>query len=774
MVKKVGTVLGSETRRKGCHALLAPTMNFSRSPLGGRNFEGYGEDPFLIGIMSTEMIRGIQAEGVSACMKHFILNDTETRRFNVNQIIDERTLREVYMKPFVMALEASPWTAMVSYPKVNGIHADMSSFVLQKLLRDELRFDRLVMSDWGGCNSTVESLIAGTDLEMPGPPVRRGQKLLNAIRERLVDEEKHLNPSVRRVLQLLEKAALLPSFDQSSGQSETSEQKATSSEALHNDTSFNKIVREAAESGLVLLKNEGLLPLRPSSMKKVAILGPNARKPIAGGSGSAAVNPFFTTPEECLKQALSEANPAVEISYEQGVPFTLRPALLDDALAVPDRSKQGLQVDFFAGHEFQGPVVATTFWANSFTWMMSDGDVPQSLKGNKYCYRANGVVTPKVSGRYLMSIANTGKAKLFIEDKLIIDNTDWTTVTGGFLGCSSQDRTASVQLEAGCSYTLRVDNTATLPLLEAFDNTLFPSISGLRIGMSLEVDETDMLKRAVKSAEVSDVAILVVGHNKDSEGESGDRPNMDLPGRTNELVSSVCAANLNTVVVVQAASAITMPWADKAHVIVLGWYQDQENGHALTNALLGKCNFSGKTPITFPKSLEDHGSSSWFPAEAARDYAVIGEEVKGYRSFDERNIEPLWPFGFGLSYTSFTLSDIYLNGKLTTDPASHITIHVTINNMGQYHGHEVVQVYVSPSTCIRERGLASFPKTLAGFTKVWVPAGESQSASIVVKSCEFRWYDKEIGSWRIDTGNYSCFVGTSSREIKCKLAVEIE
>jgi beta-glucosidase-like glycosyl hydrolase len=764
MVKRVGTVLGEETRRKGCHVLLAPTMNFSRSPLGGRNFEGYGEDPFLIGTMSTEMIRGIQSEGVGACMKHFILNDTETRRFNVNQTIDERTLREVYMKPFFMALEALPWTAMVSYPLVNGVHADMSSLVLPKLLRDELQFDRLVMSDWGGCNDTVQSLIAGTDLEMPGPPVRRGQRLLAAIHEGLVDEAQHLNPSVRRVLQLLEKANLLPS-----------QPTVRSSEEASNAAEFPNIVREAAECGLVLLKNDGLLPLQPSSLKKVAIIGPNARKPTAGGAGSVAVNPFYiTTPEESLKHALQKANPAIEISYEQGVPFTLRPGLLGDAVAIPDGSKLGVQVDFFAGHEFQGPVVATTFWANSLTYMMSDGDVPQSLKGKPYCYRVSGVVTPKFCGQYVFSIANTGKAKLFLDNKLIIDNTDWTTTTGGFLGCSSEDRTCSVELSSTRSYVLRVDNVVTLPLMESFDNTLFPRISGLRIGLSLQVDETEMLDRAVKSAQESDVAILVVGHNKDSEGEGGDRPNMDLPGQTNELVSSVCAANPNTVVVVQAASATAMPWADQAHAIVLGWYQGQENGPALANALLGTCNFSGKTPITFPKSLSDHGSSDWFPAEAARDHAVFGEQVlMGYRSFEERNIEPLWPFGFGLSYTSFTLSNIHLSGTLTTFPGSHVTIHVTVNNTGQCDGHEVVQVYVSPSVCIRERGLVSYPKTLAGFTKVWVPAMESRDSSIVIKSDEFRWYDEEIPSWRIDTGDYRCFVGTCVKDIKCELAVKI-
>ncbi|KAL3442369.1 glycoside hydrolase superfamily [Aspergillus insuetus] len=759
MVRKVGTVLGKETRRKECHVLLAPTMNLSRSPLGGRKFESYGEDPFLIGTMSTEMIRGIQSEGVGACMKHFILNDTETRRFNVDQTIDERTLREVY-------------------PKINGIHADMSSFILPTLLRDELRFDRLVMSDWGGCNSTVESLVAGTDLEMPGPAVRRGERLLPAIRDGIVSEQQHLDLSVRRVLQLLEKAALLPSLEQLDGHAEALWQSAAArtEEPSIDPNISHQIVQEAAEAGLVLLKNEALLPLQSSSLRKVAIQGPNARQPTPGGSGSAAVNPFYvTTPEESLRQALYEANPTVEISYEQGIPFTLRPPLLGDTLGLPDGSKQGLQVDFFAGHDFEGPVVATTFWANSFTYMMSDGDVPQSLKGQKYYYRASGVLTPKVSGRYTLSIANTGKATLFLDNELLIDNGNWTTTTAGFLGCSSEDRTSLVTLDAGRSYSLRVDNIATLPDIESFDNTLFPRISGLRIGMSLKIDESKLLNRAVQCAADSDVVILVVGHNRDSEGEGGDRHDMDLPGRTNELIASVCAANPRTVVVVQAASAVTMPWAIQAPAIAMAWYQGQETGAALTNALLGRCNFSGKTPITFPRSLEDHGSSIWFLAEAAaRDHAVIGEGVLiGYRSLDERGIEPLWPFGFGLSYTSFSLADLRLTGSLTTEAGSHITIHFTVHNTGPSDGHEVVQVYTSPSACVRERALASYPKALAGFNKVWVPAGDSRDAEIVVRSDELRWYDEEIADWRVDPGRYCVFVGTSVRDIKCTLEVEL-
>lgn len=246
----------------------------------------------------------------------------------MDQSIDERTLREVYVKPFAMAMDADPWTAMVSYPLINGFHADESPVVLPQLLRKELQFNRLVMSDWGGCNSTVASLIATTDLEMPGPPVRRGELLLKAVREGQVDEAQHVNSSVARVLQLLEKAQLLPS------PSELNDHPSAPQpcfEVASDNPIFRKIGREAAQAGLVLLKNKDILPLQSSTLKRVSILGPNARRPTAGGSGSASVNPFYiTSPEGCLAQALRDSNPGIQVRYEQGLPFTIRGPLFGD------------------------------------------------------------------------------------------------------------------------------------------------------------------------------------------------------------------------------------------------------------------------------------------------------------------------------------------------------------------------------------------------------------------------------------------------------------
>ncbi|KAL3461701.1 hypothetical protein BJX64DRAFT_277688 [Aspergillus heterothallicus] len=370
----VGKLLGDKNQRKDCQVLLAPTMNLSRSPWVGENLKVLEKTLYLIGIMA-------------------------------NATIDKRTLREVYMKPFAMAVQDStPWTAMVSYPKINGLHADLSPEILPRLLRTELQCP-------------------------PCGGVRRGWHLLDAIQERRLGESKHVDPAVRRVLQLLERT--------------------------------------------------------PLKLRKVAIIGSNARKPTAVGAGSAAVNPFYAV------------SPTTEITYQPGIPETLRPPLLGELL----------MATFFAGHDFQGPAVGTSSWKDSSIYLFSDGDAP-------------GMVTPRHSGHYTWSLANTGKAKLFL------DNSYWSTTPSGR------------RRLGGRAYQLRVDKVVMLPLMHAFDNTLFPRVSSIRIGLALQRDESSMMEQAIASAREAEVAVVVVGHNKDSEGEGGDRAHMQLPGCTEKLSGS--------------------------------------------------------------------------------------------------------------------------------------------------------------------------------------------------------------------------------------------
>ncbi|KAL4961095.1 glycoside hydrolase [Aspergillus stella-maris] len=754
LVRRMAGVLGAEARQKQAHVLLAPTMNISRSPFGGRNFENFGEDPFLTGSMAREYIVGVQCQGVGACMKHFVGNDQETRRFNMDERIDERTLREIYLRPFEMALSADPWTAMVAYPKINGVHADCSEVLVKGILREEWGFQGLVMSDWGGLNDTVLSIKATTDLEMPGPAFRYGKALEEAVRDGRVSEEEDINPSVLRVLKTLQRAGRLvaqPQKDRLANNEERAENIMDGEETVDHPE-YRDTAREAAEGGIVLLKNKGtILPLQPKELKKLAILGPNAKTPTAGGSGSAIVNPYYVTnPHDSLVKTAQDMNPDLEIVYEQGIQTHLHLPLLGDILTTPDGCRQGVQVDFYHGHSFEGEVVATTYWQDSMVYLMSDGDIPNALKGKTFC-----------------------KARFFVNDKLLIDNTEWTQICAHFMNCSSPDKTTTMHLNAGEQYTFRIDNVVVPPPTRPHDNTRFHRIAGVKVGMLIQHHEDAMFDKALQAAKDADVVVVVAGHNNDTEREGCDRVSLSLPRRTDEFIQAVAEANSNTVVVTQSACAIAMPWANEVSGIVHAWYQGQENGNALANVLLGTVNPSGKLPVTFPKRIEDHGSHKWFPGNPETDQAEYGEGVLvGYRWLDAHNLEPLWPFGFGLSYTSFEISDVKVHGNIAIDKSRTARIFATVTNTGSVPGKEVVQVYVSSSSAVPEDQKVA--KGLAGFAKIEIHPGASERVEITLDPSSFAWYDVGSPGWRIDPGKYQVFVGNSSRNISTSETVTVE
>ncbi|KAJ5193159.1 glycoside hydrolase [Penicillium cf. viridicatum] len=761
----------------GSHTTFIPCGISLADPLWEAATSKILEDPFLTGVMATQYIQGIQSQGVGACMKHFVANDQETRRFNMDEKIDERTLRELYLKPFHMKLKADPWAVMTSYPKINGEHADMSRRLVHDILREEWAFDGLVISDWGGLNSTVASIRATTDLEMPGPPLRYGAVLEAAVESNEVSESVDIDPSVRRVLRTLERAGLLSEGAPQPAPIIIDGTNVQRDKEILDKPEFRTIAREAATAGIVLLKNQdSILPLEPARLQSLAIIGPNAKNPTAGGSGSAIVNPYYiTTPYESLEKAARELNPEINIQHEEGILTHLHLPLLGNILTTPDGSTWGVQVDFYNGHNFEGEIVATTHWQNSMVYLMSDGDIPSSLKGKPYCFRALGRFTPTISGMYDFSLSNTGKATFFINNELFIDNRDWSQICANFMNCSSPDKVNSIYLEAGVTYNFRIDNVAVPPPTRPHDNTLFHRIVGVKVGVLIQRDEEAMMTAAIQAARCSEVAVVIVGHNNDTEREGCDRTSLSLPRGTDKLVEKICEVNPNTVVVPQTACAISMPWAQKASAIVHAWYQGQENGNALTDILLGHETPSGKLPVTFPHKLEDHGSHLWFPGDAVNDRAEYGEGVLvGYRWFDSHSIKPLWPFGYGLSYTTFEITCIQVEGNIKADGSQNAILRATVTNTGKVKGSEVMQAYMSPSLCIKD--VPKAPQSLVGFEKVFLSPGESKTVSLDLNCEAVAWYDVEQPNkqWRVDSGIYSCFVGTSSRDIVSVLDIIVD
>lgn len=793
LIRRVGELLGQETKSKNAHVLLAPTMNISRSPFGGRNFENFGEDPYLTGVIATSIVAGIQSEGVGACVKHYVGNEQESRRFNIDEIIDERALREIYLLPFQMAMEAKPWMVMTSYNKVNGEHVDMSKKLLQDILRDEWKFDGMTISDWGGTNSVVQSIVAGTDLEMPGPPVMRGEPLRKAIKNGEISE-REMDPCVARILHTAVKASVvgplpadvLESIRQklvASSDAEANEQllmstfqnnKTETKEETSNDLpEHRQLLREVATESIVLLQNNGILPINPQKVNKLAILGPNAMKPTAGGSGSAALDPhYITTPYDSLVAGAKAENPSIEISHAKGILTHKLLPVLGGQLRTPEGDKVGLRMDFYAGYDLAGDIIGTRFWSSSNIFLMTDGDVPDSLKGKPYSFTLKGVLKVAQSGIHTFGVSSIGKAKLYINDKLVIDNSAWTQRGDTFMNCGSAEERATLHLDANVEYQLRIDQAATAPPLKPHDNTLFPVLSGTRIGMLPPIDEDQLLREAVQKAKEADTVVLVIGMNNDWEREGVDRSTLLLPCRTNELVSAVCAANPNTIVVNQSACAVSMPWKAEPAAILQAWYQGQENGNALADILLGAATPGGKLPITFPTRIADHGTATSFPGDVENDRAAYTEGIfSGYRWFDKCAHTPLWPFGFGLSYTTFTLSNIAIHGSIS--PATHATISATVTNTGARPGAEVVQVYLSSSPELHALGLDASPKSLEGFDKVFLQPGASQRVHISLTQDAVSWYDVSRAAWRVDPGRYTAWVGCSSRDIRGEVEVTV-
>ncbi|KAF1995057.1 glycoside hydrolase family 3 protein [Amniculicola lignicola CBS 123094] len=769
LIERIGRILGEEARTKNAHVLLAPTMNMSRSPFGGRNFENFGEDPFLTGSMATSIVKGIQKEGVGACPKHFVGNEQESRRFNIDEKIDERTLREVYLRPFQMVAEqADPWTFMTAYNKINGTHCDMSQWLVNNVLREEWGFRGAVMSDWGGLNDTVEAVRAGTDLEMPGPAIRRGKKLLEAVEKGLLKEEE-IDVCVERMLRLLERAGRLGEPESEDEVDEENEKKDIHADEGSADRVEVRLrAKETAIGGIVLLKNQNAaLPLSASSISSLAIIGPNAKTPTIGGAGSAVVNPYYvSTPLESITSIAKADNPSIKMTHEVGVLTHKMLPLLGNMIKTD--GAPGVRLDFYASHSFEGEVIASRTWASTQIMMMSDGDIPNLLRGKPYCFRLSGTLTASDPGLHTVGISSTGKAQLFIDDELIIDNSDWTELGEGFMNCGSVERRAALNLSSGKTYNIRIDQIAVPPPIEPHDNTLFHTVSGIRFGVLPPLDQDALFASAVHAAKEADVAVLVIGHNNGTEREGSDRTSLSLPGRTTELVLAVCAANPRTVVINQSACAVDLQsFRDAPAAILQAWYQGQETGNAIADVLFGRANPSGKLPITFPKRREDHGSHEWFPGNVVEDKAEYGEGVLiGYRWFNKKDIAPAWEFGYGGSYTTFSVEKICVKGSVSVGGKTSAQVCALVHNLGKVTGAEVVQVYVSPSKGLGEKGLDAAPKILVGFQKISLQPGEAKNVAIGIGGSAVEWYDVEKQQWRVDKGVYQLHVGTSSRDIK--------
>jgi beta-glucosidase len=766
VVDKVAGVLGAQARSKGARVLLAPTVNIHRSPLAGRNFECYSEDPFLAGSLATAFVRGAQAEGVATTVKHLVGNDAEHERYTISSDIDERALREIYLRPFEMAIrQGRSMGLMTSYNRLNGRWCTEQRDLLEGVVRDEWGFDGFVVTDWFGVADTVASAEAGVDLEMPGPGRALGPTLAAAVRAGHVDEAL-VDAQVERLLTVFAQVGALD--DDGPGEETTV------------DLPEHRLVaRQAATESMVLLANDGVLPLDRSELGTVAVIGPNAARAQIMGGGSASLRAhYLVTPLDALRDALGEG---VKVVHERGCDNRkTTPALGGPGTAAPGGAGEGLDVDWFAGPGWEGEPVHHSHTPEADLFGL-EPPVP-GLGTDGWSFRARTVLTPEVGGTHVFSLVQAGGARLVVDGRTVIDGIAERPPRGtAYYGLGSVEVEAPVEL------------TADEPVEVVVEFSTRHTAGAVRIGHRAP-EPPDMLDRAVAAAASADAVVLVVGTNGEWESEGADRTSMDLPGRQDELVRQVIAANPSTVVVVNAASPVTMDWAPDAAALLQVWFGGQEMAAGLAEVLLGEAEPAGRLPTTLPVRLEHNPSYGNFPGE--NGHVRYGEGVLvGYRWYEARHLPVRFPFGHGGSYTTFALGDPTVSSpSFAAGSDQQLTVSVPVTNTGDRRGAEVVQCYVAPGAT----ALIRPPKELAAFAKVWLDPGESATVDLVLDERSFSYWDPgqpdradlarraaavpmaggragaTAPGWRVDPGRHQLHVGTSSAAIAHVVPVEVE
>ncbi|MFT3892812.1 MAG: glycoside hydrolase family 3 C-terminal domain-containing protein [Anaerolineales bacterium] len=730
VVEKVGNVLADELDAKGAHILLAPTVNIHRTPIAGRNFECYSEDPFLSGMIASAYIKGIQDKGKGACIKHFVANDQEFERFSVSSEVDERTLREIYLEPFRIAIRKSdPWAVMSAYNRINGTYACENDHTLNDILKGEWGYKGIVMSDWFGTyDKDVPS--GGLDIEMPGQARWMSEELV----KRALDDgpltEEILDNKVRRLLGVLEKAGL---FDQPELSPERGEDKPQ----------HHKIMREAAREAIVLLKNDGTLPLK--KIKSIAVIGPYAAQAQILGGGSSSVTPHYAvSPFDGIK---NRAGKKIKVDTAPGCHiYKSLPAPAPETLTNED-GLPGLTLTLFNGTEFGGaPMYSEVTTRVQQGWF--DKSVP-GVDQEAFSLRMEGFFTPKESGVHTLSLSAVGWCKLFINDKAVVDHS-----TDADMG---KEVLAEVELIGGQAYPIKVEYYWK-------GNPRWRSVS---IGHQ-PPQPLDLMSEAVKLAKKADVAIVIASLNGDWESEGFDRVDMKLPGEQDELIRRVAKVNKNTIVIVNVGSAVEMPWLDKVPAVLQLWYDGQEQGNALADILFGDENPSGKLPTTFPVQLEDNPAYINYPGENGK--VRYGEGIfVGYRYYDKKRVDPLFPFGHGLSYTNFKYGNLKLSAKSIT-PKDTLKVKVDVTNTGKVAGKEVVQLYVRDvkSTFARPE------KELKAFAKVELKPKQTKTVTFTLDREAFWYFDAARNAWSTEAGEFEIFAGSSSRDIRVGGLVMLE
>jgi beta-glucosidase len=727
---EVGSGIGRETKGHARHVILGPCVNIARLPMGGRNFESYGEDPFLASRMAVEYIKGVQKENVAATVKHFAVNNQEHERMFTDVLISNRALNEIYLPAFKAAVtEADVLCVMCSYNKVNLHFASENDFLLKDKLKKEWGYKNLVMSDWGAVHSSIPVAEGGLDLEMPTGAFLNKETLQGALNSGAIPQST-IDDKVKRILTVIFKLGLFdkPVLEENS--------------ALINSPENRKVAYETSKASIVLLKNDqNILPLDKEKIKTIAVIGPNAEIARTGGGGSAYVSSIDpVAPLNGLKNKMSSN---IKIEYAKGVEFDEKIKQIEAKYLFTDSTKKvnGLNAEYFNNMDLGGtPKYKQIDKEINFDW--SQNGPSKEIGILKYSVRWTGYLSAPISGEVILNIMTDDGARLWINDKLVYE--DWSHH-------AATNKTVKVNMAEGKLYKIKME--------------YFQDEGGATAILGWKIGKDNLLTSAVDLAKKSDCVLLFVGTSNSVETEGTDRDDLFLPAGQDELISKVAEVNKNVIVVLTTGSPVLMDnWIGKVKGVVEMWFAGSEGGNAIADVLLGNYNPSGKLPITFPKRWEDCSAFSTYKKLEAREY-YSDDIYVGYRHFDKNNIEPLFPFGYGLSYTTFEYSNLAVSKA-----ADGFEIKYVIKNIGKIKGAEVSQLYIASNNSSVDHP----KKELKGFSRTALNPGESAEIKLKLSREDFAYFSEELNSWKTDKGTYGILIGSSSRNIKLDTSIVLE
>jgi beta-glucosidase len=725
LARRVGISMGKDARARGVHFILGPGMNIYRAPMNGRNFEYLGEDPFLASRMAVPVIEGIQSQGVIATAKHFVANNMEYGRMDHSSDVDERTLREIYLPAFEASVkEAKVGALMDAYNLVNGVYMTQNGYLNNEVVKKEWGFDGVMMSDWEATHDGIAAANNGLDLEMPSGVFMNLQKLVPAIQHGEVSVAT-IDDKVRRILR---KAVEFGFYDR---------EQADRTIPLYSQDGIN-VSLEEARSGIVLLKNDNsVLPLDSKKIKTIAVLGPDAYPAVVGGGGSSLTKPFRAM--SYLEGISNFLGKNVRVLYIDEQP------VIDDIVGHTrfESSKggpPGLKGEYFNNDTLQGaPALVRTDERIDFHW--GNGSYKDGGPVDHFSTRWTGYFVPPAEDDYKFYVSADDGVRLYIDNALVID--DWKK-HGETLN------TYAMHLQAGKPHNIR---------LEYFEDI---GTATARFGVAASTRPIGEATKAL--AANADAVVLCVGFDPNTEGEANDR-SFRLPAGQDNFIEQIANVNKNVIVVLTAGGNVDMTgWIDKVPGLLHAWYPGQEGGTALAQILFGEYSPSGKLPVSFERRLEDGATfKSYYPQKGDKHVEYTEGVFVGYRHFDRSTIKPLFPFGYGLSYTSFKYSDL----KITHEPGGGkdlVKISFAVKNIGSRAGAEIAELYVGDSHASVPRPI----KELKGFAKVKLEPGETKQITLALDRRAFAFFDVKTHNWKVDPGDFAILVGSSSADIQLK------